>query len=87
MEVKHDACAGTAGNNDILIRVLPGNGGLVVRLESCMKKLYGKTIERAIRNTAAELGVSNAVILAQDNGALDYTICARVETALKRSAL
>ena len=85
MEIIRTACAGTEGSNDIMIEISPCSEGICVELDSCMEKLYGKTIREVIRRSAEQMGVENALIRAKDNGALDYTIEARVETAVRRA--
>lgn len=85
MKVTHTASAGTTGANDILIEVSPAEEGIHIELDSCMEKLYGKTIRTVIHRTAEALGVTDVNIKATDAGALDYTIEARVETAIRRA--
>jgi len=60
-------------------------GGIAIELESMVMKQFGAEIERAIRETLDTLQVKNAIVKAQDKGALDYTIRARIETAVKRA--
>lgn len=86
MEIKRVAKAGTLESNDIMIMISPNEEGtLELRLESIVMKQFGKTIERVIMEKLSELKVTSAVVVAQDKGALDYTIRARVETAVKRA--
>jgi len=77
--------AGTLESSDIMIRVYPGGNGLQIEVESLVYRQFGKHITKLIETTARELGVENAIIEARDFGALDCTICARLETALKRA--
>lgn len=85
MKVKHMASAGTNVSNDIIIEVSPAESGIHIELNSCMEKLYGKTIEAVIRKSVESFGVTAVNIKAIDSGALDYTIEARIETALRRA--
>lgn len=85
MEVKRAASAGTNVSNDIVIEVTPAREGIHIELDSCMEKLYGNTIRAVIRRTVESLGVTAVNIKAVDTGALDYTIEARVETAIRRA--
>jgi citrate lyase subunit beta/citryl-CoA lyase len=62
---------------------VPGAMPLVVRVESSVSALFGKTIETAARGAARELGVVTGALAIEDNGALDYVIAARVEAALR----
>lgn len=85
MKVLHRAAAGTKVSNDIIIEVEPHENGIEIELDSCMENLYGNMIRERIRKTIEEMGVSDVKVKATDFGALDYTIEARVETAIRRS--
>lgn len=80
------AKAGTLESNDILIMVMPSETpGIEVELESIVMKQFGEQIRETILKTLNRLGVTDVRIKAQDKGALDYTIEARVETAICRA--
>jgi len=86
MEISKISKAGTVESNDIYIVMMPNpNGGIELELESIVIKQFGEDIKRVILETLEELKVKNAMVKAQDKGALDYTIKARVETAVKRA--
>jgi citrate lyase subunit gamma (acyl carrier protein) len=85
MRVEKPAKAGTLESNDIYIMVQPNEGGIEINLESIVMVQFGKQIERVIKETLENLSVVNALIVAKDRGALDYTIRARVEAAIKRA--
>lgn len=86
MEIKKIAKAGTLESSDIYIIVMPNeNKGIEIDLESVVIKQFGDEIRKTILTTLEKLEVKNAIIKAQDKGALDYTIKARVETAVKRA--
>ncbi|AKN32933.1 citrate lyase subunit gamma [Clostridium carboxidivorans P7] len=86
MEIKKVAKAGTLESNDIMIMVAPNEDGKVdLELESIVMKQFGKQIEKTILKKVKELGIESITIKAQDKGALDYTIKARVQTAIERA--
>lgn len=85
MKILKPAKAGTMESNDIYVMVQPGNGGLEINIESIVMQQFGKQIERTIRETLENLKVENVVVVAKDRGALDYTIRARIEAAIKRA--
>lgn len=86
MEIKKVAKAGTLESNDIMIMILPNeNGKVELELESIVIKQFGKQIEKTILEKVKELGIESITIKAQDKGALDYTIKARVQTAIERA--
>ncbi len=85
MKVKKIAKCGTLESSDILITVMPQED-ITIELLSDVEKQYGDSIKKVIMNTVKELGVSDIYIKAQDKGALDYTIKARLETAIQRAS-
>ena len=74
MEIRRKAVAGTLESSDVLVEIEPGRG-VTVELESVVTEQFGAAIE-----------VENASLRVVDRGALDCTIRARVETAIKRAA-
>lgn len=86
MEVKNIAKAGTLESNDILIMVSPNEDNKVeVEIESIVMKQFGDEIKKVIEDKLKELSVTSVKLMAQDKGALNYTIGARVETAIRRA--
>lgn len=86
MVINHNAVAGTLESSDIMILVQPAEQGIHIELESSVYQQFGDAIIRQIRAVAEQLGVKDASIQANDHGALDCTIRARVETALYRAS-
>lgn len=87
MKITKIAKAGTLESNDILIMVMPAEKpGVELELESIVMKQFGDQIRDTILKTLKDLNVADVRIKAQDKGALDYTIEARIETALMRAA-
>ncbi|SEF85252.1 citrate lyase subunit gamma (acyl carrier protein) [Caloramator fervidus] len=85
MKIVRPAKAGTMESNDIYIMVYPNENGNEIQLDSIVLKQFGNQIKKVIMDTLNELEVENALVVAKDRGALDYTIKARVETAIKRA--
>lgn len=86
MNITKVAKAGTLESNDILVMVMPNeDGGIELDLESIVMKQFGEQIKKVILDKVKELKVKDISIKAQDKGALDYAIAARVETAIKRA--
>lgn len=86
MEINKPAKAGTMESNDIYVMILPNpKGGIEINLQSIVMKQFGEEIEKVIIETLVELGVKDIIVNAQDKGALNYTIKARIETATKRA--
>ncbi|HZW97513.1 MAG TPA: citrate lyase acyl carrier protein [Bacillota bacterium] len=84
MEIKQQAAAGTLESSDVLITVCPADK-LVLKIESPILAQYGEQIEKVCREVLAALDVTGGEIHLQDHGALDCTIRARLETAIRRS--
>lgn len=86
MKVNKVAKAGTLESNDILIMVMPSDkAGIEIELESIVMKQFGDQIHKVLLSKAERLGLDSVKIQAQDKGALDYTIEARLETAVNRA--
>jgi citrate lyase subunit gamma (acyl carrier protein) len=84
MEIKKQAVCGTIQSNDCFVRVAPSEE-LMLHLESTVMDAFGEQIEKVVKKTLEELGITRGQIFLEDKGALDYTIRARVETAVKRA--
>lgn len=80
------AKAGSVESNDIMIMISPGEGKIDLELDSIVSKQFGEDIKKVILNTLAEEGVTDAKVIAQDKGALDFTIKARVKACVRRGS-
>lgn len=78
--------AGTLESSDITISIEPNEGkGIEIQLKSTVENQFGNQIRKVIREKLEELGVTDVLVRANDKGALDYTIKARVITAVSRA--
>ncbi|XMB86317.1 citrate lyase acyl carrier protein [Mycoplasmatota bacterium WC44] len=78
------AQAGTIESNDCLVIVSPSDE-LIVDIHSIVFDKFGKAINKVIMTTLDEHNISNIKVVVQDKGAYDYTIKARLTTALRRA--
>ncbi len=86
MQIKCVGESGTTASGDILIKIEPCEGeDIDVEIYSTVGKQFSRQIKTAIINTLQELNVSGIRVLAKDNGALDYAIKARTQTAVCRA--
>ena len=87
-EMLRSAQAGTLESADILVMVSPAESGsgLQIELVTPTMRQYGAMIRQAIERVLKANGIKDARIHANDKGALDYTIEARVQTALDRAS-
>ena len=81
------AQAGTVESSDILILLAPGDVGTGIKIElvSPTMQQYGKHIRNLISEILVAHGINDVQVHANDKGALDYTIKARLITALQRA--
>ncbi|MBQ3552206.1 MAG: citrate lyase acyl carrier protein [Clostridia bacterium] len=87
MQIVTTGVAGTMESSDIIIRIEPNDQeGIELSIDSSVMQQFGKQIEKVIRKTLFDLGVTSAVVSAVDKGALDCTIAARVSTAAYRAS-
>ena len=79
---------GVCGNekdSDVLVTVDLDFQGIEITIESKLKKMFGKLMEKAVREVLEDMKVENAKVLVQDFGALDYVIKGRTRTAVRRA--
>jgi len=75
--------AGSLESNDALI-IVSENDKLEIKIESIVYEFYGEDIFNVVANTLNELNLNKVKVEVSDKGALDYTIKARLITAIKR---
>lgn len=85
MIIQSKAVSGTMESNDIFVEIEPGNG-IEVEVQSIVLNQFGKQIESTVKDVLNSFDVKDAFVRVNDRGAVDCTIRARVETALKRAA-
>lgn len=72
-------------SNDALVILEPIDGETRIDLSSPVQEQYGAQILAAINGVIGAFDIENALVTVRDHGALDCTIKARVETAIRRS--
>ncbi len=75
--------SGSLESNDAMITVTPSNA-MEIEIESIVYDFFHEQIEEVIKSTLKELNRENLKVVCQDKGALDYTIRARLLTAIER---
>lgn len=83
IHLKNVATAGTYESNDCIVTVTKSEE-LTIEIDSVVKEQFGKQIEKVALETLSSLNISNMHVYIKDKGALDYTIIARIKTAIKR---
>ena len=84
MKILRKGQAGTMQSSDLMVIVEPADG-LVIEIESTVKKQFEHLIRAKLEQVLAKHGAEGARISVNDRGALDYAIEARLETALRRA--
>ena len=82
--------AGRRGDDvrsDLYVEVEPKDSGeVVIQIQSKVAALYGQAIASQATRLLAELGVEHAAVRIEDQGALPFTIAARIEAAVGRAS-
>ena len=74
---------GSLESNDALITVKPSDKQEII-IKSVVYDFFHEQIEKVIKDTLKELNKENLSVHCEDKGALDYTIRARLITAINR---
>ena len=89
INLKNMSKTSIAGNHgedvrsDCLIKMsLSTKGGIRIKIESKVESIYGDQINSLLKDILGFYKISNAEILVQDSGALDFVMAARMETAI-----
>jgi len=89
--VKTHAEAGRSGpdvRSDLRVVFEPReSGGIEIELQSRVAPYYGDSIRAQAGEVLAQLGISDARIFLEDEGALPFVISARIEAAVRRAGL
>ena len=85
MKIDKTAIAGSLESNDCMVTVAPAAEGIVIEVDSIVKKQFGAQIIAAVEQTLQALSVNAAEVRIQDKGAVECTIKARTETAVRRA--
>ncbi len=74
--------------SDCWVRLEPRtSGGLELCVRSKEEAMYGHAVRATCRTVLEALGVRDAVVSVEDEGALDFVLAARIEAAVKRAGL
>ena len=76
--------AGSLESNDLIVEIEPADD-LTIEIKSVVEDIFKDQIEDVVKKTLKDLNIDKAKIRIDDRGALDFTISARVETAIKRA--
>ncbi len=88
MKAQKSVTAGSLESSDVLITITPlAEEHVEYVIDSIVIKQFGARIRQITEEMAKTAKISSARIRVQDRGALEYTLRARLETALERSVV
>ena len=87
MKPKIAAQSGTFESSDVifLIEPLPDNSGRKLEITSTVMQQFGASFNCIVEDMLNQYDMTDIHLIAKDKGALEPTIKARLETAIKRS--
>lgn len=87
MRITRQARAGSLESSDLMVILKPlkQGEGIILEVNSIVKNQYEGRIKQAVMDVVKQMKLDDVYIIVQDRGALDCTIKARVETAIKRA--
>jgi citrate lyase subunit gamma (acyl carrier protein) len=87
MKPKIAAQSGTFESSDVifLIEPMPNQSGRKIDLSSTVMQQYGVSFRKIVVDMLDHYELTDIHLIAKDKGALEPTIKARLETAIKRS--
>jgi citrate lyase subunit gamma (acyl carrier protein) len=87
MKPQTSAQAGTFESSDVifLIEPMPEKSGRKIELFSTVLHQYGESFNKTVVEMLDQYELTDVHLIARDKGALEPTIKARLETAIKRS--
>jgi citrate lyase subunit gamma (acyl carrier protein) len=85
--ILREAKAGLDERGDVLVCLSPADqgSGVQVDIESTLMSLFGEQIRASVLGVIEEYGLKDLKMTVRDQGALDYAIRARVQTAIERA--
>lgn len=87
MKPKIAAQSGTFESSDVIVLIepLPDNTGRKIEISSSVMQQYGASFKKIVVDLLDQYEMTDIHLIAKDKGALEPTIKARLETAIKRS--
>lgn len=85
MKLFQTGTAGTLESSDCMAIVFPSDS-FSLEYNGANRAIFAKRTEMLVRGVLEANGISGAGVVIQDQGAIEITIKARLETALRRAA-
>jgi citrate lyase subunit gamma (acyl carrier protein) len=86
-KILREATAGMLDKGDVAVQLRPGpiGSGIQVEIESKVYALFGDQIKTSVLEEIERYQLTDMFVSVKDQGALDYAIRARVQTAIERA--
>ena len=87
VRILREAKAGLDERGDVIVCLSPAeeNSGVQIDIESTLMSLFGDQIRASAVEVIEGYGLKDLKVTIRDQGALDYAIRARVQTAIERA--
>lgn len=87
IKILREAKAGLDERGDVRVFLALGeeNSGIQIEIESTLMSLFGDQIRASAMDVIAGYGLKDLKLTIRDQGALDYAIRARIQTAVERA--
>lgn len=82
MKVMEEGVAGSLNERDCLIKVKPGEGNVIIKSKT--PGMFDEHIKEIVLQRMEEIGIEADVEI-EENGAIDYVIIARLESAISKA--
>ncbi|HWR99100.1 MAG TPA: citrate lyase acyl carrier protein [Prolixibacteraceae bacterium] len=81
------AQSGTFESSDVIVLIepMPKNSGRKIEVSSTVMQQFGASFRQIVDDMLDQYEMTDIHLIAKDKGALEPTIKARIETAIKRS--
>ncbi|MEJ2659149.1 MAG: citrate lyase acyl carrier protein [Desulfobacteraceae bacterium] len=85
--VLREAKAGLDDKGDLVVHLKPAGdqSGVQLDIESKVMSMFGEQIRASVLEIIESYGLTDLYVSVRDQGALDYAIRARVQTAVERA--
>jgi citrate lyase subunit gamma (acyl carrier protein) len=87
MKPINPAQSGTFESSDVIVLIepMPKNSGRKIEISSTVMQQFGASFQQIVTDMLDQYDLTDIHLIAKDKGALEPTIKARLETAIKRS--
>jgi citrate lyase subunit gamma (acyl carrier protein) len=85
--ILREAKAGLDERGDVVVCLSPAekDSGVQIAIESTLMSLFGDQIHASVLEVVEGYGLNDLKLAIRDQGALDYALRARVQTAIERA--